>query len=336
VRLWDVVSGNQHHEFATVYRKQGRMVRRLAFSPDGRLLASGGEENTMKIWDVATGLPKFSLVGHQNLVYAVAFSPQGDRLVSSSWDVTAKVWDLTVPGGRELFSMGQSSAAWSVEFSPDGSLLAAAGGIANPVVKVYDARIGALVHTLEGHADRVGCVAFSPDGHRLASCSIDKTVRIWELDRGKEVLTLRGHDDLVTRVLFDPKGRWLASSSDDRKLRVWDSAPEGAGSGRRCVTLNGHTHKVFAIAFSPDGRFLASASQDRTVRVWDVAAARAVRSLDAHADSVFGVTFGRDGLLVSGSYDGTTKVWDAPTGTVVDTQQGPELRVRSVGLRACT
>jgi WD40 repeat protein/serine/threonine protein kinase len=330
VRLWDVATGRQRREFPTVYRKHARQVRRAAFSPDGRLFAYGGEGNTVKVWEVDTGRERMSLEGHKELVYSVTFSPQGDRLVSASWDVTTRVWD--VEARRELFRVGNNNAVWGAEFSPDGNLLAAAGGVADPVVKIYDARTGRLVHTLEGHVDRVGCVAFSPDGKRLASGSIDKTVRIWELDRGREVITLRGHDDLVTRVLFGPKGRWLASSDDTGKLRVWDGPPEGVASGRRCVTLSGHTHKVFALAFSSDGRQLASASQDRTVRVWDVAGGREVRTLVGHAHTVFGVAFGRDGLLVSGSYDGTVRLWDARTGAPLYTQQGAEARVRTLAL----
>jgi WD40 repeat protein/serine/threonine protein kinase len=332
VRLWDVVTAKQRHEFATPYRKQARQVRRAAFSPDGRLFACGGEGNTVKVWEVDTGRERMSLAGHEDLVYSVTFSPQGDRLASASWDVTARVWDVETR--RELFRVASNNAVWGVEFSPDGSLLAAAGGVADPAVKVYDARTGKLVHTLEGHADRVGCVAFHPDGHRLASCSQDKTVRIWELDRGQEVLTLRGHADLVTRVLFDPKGWRLASSSDDGKLRVWDGTPQDIGPGRSCVSLRGHTHKVFGLAFSPDGRQLASASQDRTVRVWDVAGGRMIRTLDGHTNTVFAAAFSRDGLLVSGSHDGTTRVWDARTGALIHTQQGPEARARGLALSA--
>ena len=246
--------------------------------------------------------------------------------------MTARVWDLKT--GRELFRVGSNNGAYGVEFSPDGNLLAAAGVIADPAVKVYDARTGKLVYTLEGHAERVGCVAFHPDGHRLASCSIDKTVRIWELDRGREVLTLRGHADLVTRVLFDPKGWRLASSSDEGKLRVWDGTPQGVGWGRRCVTLRGHTHKVFGVAFSPDGRQLVSAGQDRTVRLWDVAGGRDLRTLDGHTHTVFAAALGRDGLLVSGSYDGTTRLWNASTGALIQTLQGPEARARALALSA--
>ncbi len=329
-RLWDVATGKQRHDFATVYRAQGRMIRRVAFSSDGRLFACGGEGNTVKVWDVATGQPKLSLAGHDNLVYGVAFSPQGDRLVSSCWGATAKVWDLK--GGREVFTVRHAGAAWSVEFSPNGALLAAAGGVEDPAVRVYDARTGQLVQTLEGHAERVGCVAFHPDGRRLASCSMDHTVRIWELERGRQVLTLRGHGDLVTRVLFDPKGRWLASSSDDGQLRVWDGTPEGEGLGRKGVPLRGHTHKVFRVAFSPDGRQLASASQDGTVRIWDVATAHEVRTLHAHADTVFAVAFGRNGLLVSGSNDWALKLWDARTGMALDKWKGPEARTRGLAL----
>jgi len=331
VRLWDVATGVKRFEFRTTYRGQARMLRRAAFSPDGRLFAWGSESNSVTVWDLVTDQKVYSLDGHEDLVFGVAFSHQGDRLVSVSWDLTAKVWDLA-SGGGELFSVrGHSSAAWAVEFSPDGSLLAVAGGVADPAVKLYNARTGSLVHTLAGHATRVGCVAFHPDGRRLASCSIDQTVRIWELDRGREVITLRGHTDLITRVLFDQKGWRLASSSDDGKMRVWDGTPPGDAPGRPCVTLNGHTRQVFSVAFSDDGRQIASASQDRTVRVWDVAAAREVHTLKGHTDTVFAVAVGCNGLIVSGSYDGT-KVWDARKGALVQSLGGPEARARGLVL----
>jgi eukaryotic-like serine/threonine-protein kinase len=330
-RLWEVATrGKWRFEFATVYRDRARMLRRAAFSPDGRLFACGAG-NTVHVWDVTTGRTVHSLEGHEDLVYSVSFSPQGDRLLSASWDLTATVWDLAT--GRRLFPMyGHAAAAWAVEFSPDGSLVAVAGGVADPAVKVYNARTGGLIHTLKGHASRVGCVAFHPDGRRLASCSVDQTVRIWELDHGKEVLTLREHSDLVTRVLFDPKGWWLAASCDDGNLRVWDGTPAREAAGRPCVTLTGHTRQVFGLDFSPDGRQLASASQDRTVRVWDVAAGRAVHTFTDHTDTVFAVAFGRDGLLVSGGYDNTTRVWDARRGVPVQELDGPEARARGMAL----
>jgi WD40 repeat protein/serine/threonine protein kinase len=333
VRLWDVATGKPRFEFATVYRDQARMLRRAAFSPDGRLFACGAG-STVKIWDLTTGAPIRTLEGHEDLVYSVAFSPKGDRLLSVSWDLTVKVWDLAA-GGAERFSVrGHASAAWAVEFSPDGSLLAVAGGVADPTVKVHDARTGALIHRLQGHATRVGCVAFHPGGRRLASCSLDQTVRIWELDHGQEVLTLRGHSNLVTRVLFDPKGWRLASSGDDGKLLIWDGTPASDAHARPCVSLSGHTRQVFCVGFSPDGRELVSGGEDRTVRVWDVAAACARHTLKGHADTVFAVALGGDGLLVSGSYDRTTRVWDARTGALVQTVDGPEARARGLALSA--
>ena len=330
VKLWDVDKKESYFEFPTVYRDQARMLRRPAFSPDGRLFAYG-EGNTVKVWDVTTRQLVHSLEGHEDLVPSVAFSAQGDRLLSVSWDLTAKVWDLA--SGEVLFPIhGHGSAAWAVEFSPDGNLVAAAGSVADPTIKIYNARTGELVHSLVGHATRVGCVAFHPDGKRLVSCSIDQTIRIWELDRGKEVLTLRGHAGLITRVLFDPKGWWLASSSDDGKLRVWDGTPPDQAPRRACVNFDGHTRQVFSLKFRPDGQQLASASQDKTLRVWNVVTAQTVHLLEGHTDTVFAVAFGRDGLLASGSYDRTMKVWDSRTGRLVQTLEGPETRARGLAL----
>ena len=127
VRLWDVATRMKRFEFRTTYRSQARMLRRASFSPDSRLFAWGSEANSVTVWDLVTDRKKLTLDGHEDLVFSVAFSSTGDRLVSVSWDLTAKVWDLTA-GGRELFSVhGHASAAWAVEFSPDGSLLAVAG-----------------------------------------------------------------------------------------------------------------------------------------------------------------------------------------------------------------
>jgi len=331
VRLWDVATRERFDEFPTVYRNRARMLRRAAFSPDGRLFAFGAGNN-VEVRDVTNKQTVHSLRGHTDLVYGVTFSPQGDRLLSASWDTTAKVWDLAADDRPPFTLYGHASAVWAVDFSPDGSLVAVAGSVADPAIKVYDAHTGRLVHTLEGHSTRVGCVAFHPQGKRLASCSTDRTVRIWELEHGKEVLTLREHSDLVTRVLFDPKGWWLAASCDNGELRVWDGTPESEAARRPCVTLTGHTRQVFGLDFSPDGQQLASASQDRTVRVWDVAAACEVHRFAEHTDTVFAVAFGRDGLLVSGGYDNTTRVWDARRGVPGPKLDCPEARARGLAL----
>jgi WD40 repeat protein len=329
VKVWDLQTQEKPREFPTVHRDQARMLRRASFSPDGRHFAYGAG-NAVMVFDFTTR-QLTSLKGHKDLVYSVTFSPQGDRLLSASWDLTAKIWNRAT--GEERFTIqGHACAAWAVEFSPKGDLVAVAGSVADPAVKIYDAHTGNLVHSLIGHATRVGCVAFHPDGKRLVSCSVDQTIRIWELDQGKEVLTLRGHSDLITRVLFDPKGWWLASSSNDRKLQVWDGTPLDAAIGRPCVSLVGHTRQVFGLNFSPDGQQLVSASQDKTVRVWNVATAREVHTLRGHNDTVFAAAFGRDGLLVSGSYDQTTRVWDARTGVERRTLESPETRARGLAL----
>ena len=192
----------------------------MAFSPDGRRLASVGgllavhPDREVKVWDAQTGQEVLSLRGHVGGLRSVAFSPDGRRLASAGLDQTVKLWDAAT--GQEVL-------------------------------------------TLRGHIDNVFCVAFSPDGHQLASASVDKTVRIWdatpvEREPGPEYLTLRGHTGAVTDVAFHPTdGRSLASAGTDGTVRVWDF-----WSGKPLGTLPGppSTERV-RVAYSPDGRRLA-------------------------------------------------------------------------------
>jgi WD40 repeat protein len=282
------------------------LVSSVTFSPDGKFLASGSGDRTVKVWEVGSWTEVATLRGHNDWVRSVTFSPDGKFLASGSWDKTVKVWEVrswgevaTLRGHRGWWAFG---GVFSVAFSPDGKFLAS--GSADGTVKVWEVGSWREVATLKGYGDYVLSVSFSPDGKFLASGS-NKTIRVWKVGVWGEITTFRGHDDWVRSVTFSPDGKFLASGGDDITVKVWE-----VGSWQKVATLRGHFGSVFSAAFSPDGKFLASGSLDKTVKVWEVGSWREVSTLKGHGDYVLSISLSPDGkFLASGSWDRTVKVW---------------------------
>jgi len=238
------------------------LLTSVSFSPDGWVLAMGGWDGTVQLWDVSSREFRRPLEGHTETVTDVAFSPDGRMLASGSGDGTVRLWEVET--GAALSTLeGHSSWIYSVAFSPDGRMLAS--GSWDETVRLWDVESGAALRTLEGHSSWVRSVAFSPDGRMLASGNGDFTVQLWDVEIGAALRTLEGHSDSVNSVAFSPDGRMLASGGLDETVRLWD-----VETGAALQILEGHRYSVGSVVFSPDGSTLASGGRDGTVRLWGV------------------------------------------------------------------
>lgn len=293
----------------------------VAFSPDGKLFATGNADGEIRVWQTSDGKKLLTCRGHTSWVSSVAFSPDGHTLASGSFDSSIKLWNLATGECRTTFE-GHTAWIWEVNFSLDGQKLTS--GSNDHTVRVWDVFSGKS-QVLLGHAHWVCSVAFSPDGCILASSSDDHTVRLWDLETG-ETLHVLEHDSWTKSVTFSPDGRFVASGSHDSSIRLWS-----VSTGECLKILRGHTTYILSVAFSPDGQFLASAGQDCTVKLWDVASGQCFKTLQGHPTGVWSVAFHPSGqILASGSNDSTVKLWDVATGQSLRTIQGYSAGVRSI------
>ncbi len=277
----------------------------VAFSPDGKYLASSGAGNTLKIWRLEDGACVKTLTGHKSFVNSVAFSPDGKRLASASEDATVKIWD--VASGACINTLkGHKDFVLSAVFFPDGKRLASVS--ADGTLKLWRADSDTPYKTLKGHSGYVYSVAVSPDGKQLASAGVDRTIKIWNAESGTRELTLEGHKDAVNSVFFSPKGIYLASGSDDGSVKLW-RLKDGL-----CVkTFTAGRTPVLSVAYSPDGAYVFSGGADNAVNAWSVSGSERHAEFKGHGGQVKSVAISPDGnYLASGSFDKTIKLWLTP------------------------
>ncbi|QKV97688.1 hypothetical protein HUT19_33185 [Streptomyces sp. NA02950] len=306
-------------------------VTSVAYSPDGRTLATGSEDGSAKLWNAATGHLRTTLTGHHDGVTSVAYDPDGRTLATGSEDGSAKLWNAATGHLRTTLT-GHHDGVTSVAYSPDGRTLAT--GSEDGSAKLWNAATGHLRTTLTGHHDGVTSVAYSPDGRTLATGSEDGSAKLWNAATGHLRTTLTGHHDGVTSVAYSPDGRTLATGSEDGSAKLWNTA-----TGHLRTTPASHSNGVTSVVFSPDGHTLATGDKDHWVRLWALSTATGDTTLTGvlrntvtgHSDGVSSVVFSPDGhTLATASEDRTARLSDIAVGHTRTTLTGHTGSVMSV------
>jgi eukaryotic-like serine/threonine-protein kinase len=278
-----------------------------AISPDGLTLASASFDNTVMIWNLATGKATQTLRGHTERVYSVAFDRDGRRLVSASADKTAIVWDLTT--GKPIHTLvGHIDNVRCAAFNPNGHWIAT--GSWDGTLRVWAADSGQPLGTYRTSTGWITRLAFSPDGRWVVVGGSAGRAEVWEYGSGTLIQRFEKHPGPVLGVAFSPDGLRVATSSNDAGegiVKVWEIP-----SGREALSFKDPSGLIERVTFSPDGRRLATSGWNGTVTLWDTRTGRDVLCLRGHSDRVWGVNFSPSGdALVSASADGKVLLWEA-------------------------
>jgi len=289
-----------------ILRGHTNRLKRIAWSPDGRFLASGSYDRTIRIWDVARGECKAVLEGHEDDVNCVAWSPDGRFLASGSDDRTIRIWDVA-HGECKAVLEGHEDNVNSVAWSPDGHKLAS--GSSDKTICIWDSLNGNELHTFKDHTDYVRDVAWSLNGKRLASSDDNGNILIWDEESEFVLKRLEGHANWVNSLAWTLDGRRLASGSNDNTVRIWN-----VETGKKLYALEGHTNQVWSVSFLAGGQLLASKSWDSTIRLWKTETGIEVAKLSENSSSsgTSGLSFHPHlpRLATLGEEDTIIRIWE--------------------------
>jgi WD40 repeat protein len=321
---WGEAATAQESKLRATLTGSAGEVRFVAFSPDGKLLASVSESETLPhageimLWDVATGKGSPLLQRPKETDWLLAFGRGGNFATAGPDGI--RLWDLGTRKQKRTFKEPKASC---LAFSPDGRVLAVGGMketyfdkkdkepvLRTDQIKLYDAGTGKEAATLElGMLGGTAAMAFSPDGKTLAAAtlSFSPTIILWDVNTGKPKKAVRDKKVLVS-LAFSPDGKMLATGDEEGDIKLWDAA-----TGKATTRLAGHAGWVNSVQFSPDGKTLASASHDGTIRLWNAAGEKEITVLRSHTGKVRSIAFSPDGrTLASGGSDKLIKLWTIP------------------------
>jgi len=283
--------------------ESGSLVSSVAFSPNGKYIVSGTNQDILNLWDAKNGQLIQEFEGHRDSVISVAFSPDGKHIVSGSSDMTLILWEAKSGQLIQEFE-GHHDRVNSVAFSPDGKYIVS--GSDDNTLMLWDAKSGQIIRSFTEHKDGVISVAFSPNGKHIVSGSDDMTLKLWDAENGKLIRSLIGHKDEVWSSVFSPNGKYIVSGSgsDDMTLKLWD-----AENGKLIRSLIGHKDGVWSAVFSPNGKYIVSGSVDETLILWETESGKPLVLCNIE-NEVNSVAFSPNGkYIVSGSDDGI-ELWE--------------------------
>ncbi len=281
-------------------------IYQVVISPDDRLVATGGSDGMILVWDIETGQNLLNIKAHNGYSFGLVFTADSKKLISAVVDDQyIKIWDLD--SGSCLKSWQSSASIYRIALSADDQTLACSGE--NGSLLLWDVRTGQLLKKLIGHVGHVLGVAFQPQGTLLASSSFDSIIKLWDLTTGECIHTLTEHTQLVWSVAFNVLGTQLVSTGFDTLVKLWD-----VETGYCLQTIQAHSRAAVEGLSSPDGQFIVSSSQDLTVRIWVAVQSddwQCIKVLQGHHNSVWSIALNSTGtMLISSDHDGVLKFWD--------------------------
>lgn len=348
IRFWNVTDQTV---IGSVTGHSNSVINQIKFNADGTLIASAGDDHSVRVWKTSTMTSVHNLTYHSAEARSVSFSYDGKYIASGSSDFTLKIFNLDLGRKTAPFSDYFNTIS-TLAYSPDGSMIAS--GTNNMTIRLWNSSTGNEIRLITGHPTHVTSVEFSPDGTILLSSSGDDTVRTWNVSTGASIDIFSGHSKDVNHATFSRDGKLIASSSYDQTVKIWnvtsgalvhtltgqggtimpvEFTPDGkiltSGSsdqsikiwnvttGIEITTLSGHTAAIRSLSMHPDGVILASSSSDGVIKLWNMTSLTEITELNGHTGDVTSINFSSNGILASTSYDFTIKLWNVSTYSVI-------------------